>query len=299
MDVMTPHREKLDAALRNPNCQADDRALLVEARRAYDEWMEVMRGLTATGEERVRRMTTALNNYKDILEVDLIARRGSPFMKRQKGQLKLDNSVLEEFLVHLVHPDVVGGLPEDLALTVGPTRAFMSLSFNPVDLAGLAGRRQVTIKTKDQDFVIGKTIHYRFSPDADFPTERTTAGSIPVAVLAAECKVNLDKTMFQEAAGTAARLKQGCPYAQYYVLNEYLDMVPEDPRLTAVDNVYLLRRTKRLPANKRNDYEEVRRHRGDHPIDPAVVLKFVENMRSFLTAVWYDPDAALKRGSFV
>ena len=45
--------------------------------------------------------------------------------------------------------------------------------------------------------------------------------------------------------------------------------------------------------------EEVRRHRGDHPIDAAVVLRFVENIKNFLNAVWYDPDAALERGSFV
>ena len=105
--------------------------------------------------------------------------------------------------------------------------------------------------------------------------------------------------MFQEAAGTAARLKQGCPYAQYYVLNEYLDMVPEDTRLTAVDNVYLLRHAKRLPFDKRHILEEVEQHRAAHPIDADVMLRFVNNLENFLNAVWYDPDAALERGSFV
>ena len=297
--IMTPHSEKLEAALRNPKCSDDDRVLLAEARREYERWIAAMRSLTTVGDERVRQMIELLNNYKDTLEIDLIARQGSPFIKRQKGQLKLDNSVLEEFLVHLVHPAVIDGLPENLELTVGPTRAFMSLSFSPVDLPGLGGRPKLVIKTKDQDFVIGKNIHYKFSPHDDFPPETTAVGSIPLAVLAAECKVNLDKTMFQEAAGTAARLKQGCPYAQYYVLNEYLDMVPEDSRLTAIDNVYLLRHAKRLPFDKRNIYEEILRHRAAHPIDANVMLKFVKNLESFLNAVWYDPGAALERGSFV
>ena len=296
---MPPHGEKLDAALRNPKCSDRDRALLAEARQQYDRWIAAMQSLTTAGDERVRQMTTLLNDYKDTLEIELIARQGSPFIKRQKGQLKLDNSVLEEFLVHLVHPAIIEGLPENLELTVGPTRAFMSLSFRPVDLAGLAGRPRLVMKTKDQDFVIGKNIHYKFSPHVDFPAETTAAGSIPLAVLAAECKVNLDKTMFQEAAGTAARLKQGCPYAQYYVLNEYLDMVPEDSRLTAVDNVYLLRHARRLPFSRRNVYEEVRHHRAAHPIDANVILRFVEKLAGFLNAVWYDPDAALDRGSFV
>ena len=175
----TPHREKLAAALRNPKCGNDDRALLTEARRQYERWLDALQSLTTSGQERVRQMTDLLNNYKDLLEIDLIARQGSPFIKRQKGQLKLDNSVLEEFLVHLVHPAVIEGLPENLELTVGPTRAFMSLSFTPVDLPGLGGRPQVVIKKKDQDFIIGKDIHYKLSPDADFPLETTAAGSFP------------------------------------------------------------------------------------------------------------------------
>ena len=69
--------------------------------------------------------------------------------------------------------------------------------------------------------------------------------------------------------------------------------------LTAVDNVYLLRHAKRLPFGKRNDYDEVRRQREAHPIDPEVILRFVENIEAFVNAVWYDANAALKRGSFV
>ena len=86
--------------------------------------------LASEGAERVREITAHLNAYKDQLEVELIAQNGSAFIKRQKGQLKLDNSVLEEFLIHLIHPAIIPGLPRDLELSVGPTRAFMSLSFH-------------------------------------------------------------------------------------------------------------------------------------------------------------------------
>lgn len=294
-----PHKEKIDAALRNPKCGDNDRDLLGRAVDYYTEWRMKTDAIKVTGVEKVREMTNLLNEYKDQLEVELIAKDGSPFIKRQKGQLKLDNSVLEEFLVMLVTPSVISGLPNDLSLTIGPTRAFMSLSFNPSNLKALEGKPEVVIKVKDQDFIIGKEIHYKFSPDPEFPNSTTASGVVPLAVLAAECKVNLDKTMFQEAAGTAARLKQGCPHAQYYVLNEYLDMSPEDCRLTAVDNVYLLRHAKRLPFGKRNDYDEVRRQRDAHPIDAEIVLRFVENIEEFVNAIWYDPNAAIVRGSFV
>jgi len=294
-----PHKEKIDAALRNPKCGDNDRDLLRRAIDYYTEWRKKTDAIKVTGVEKVREMTNLLNEYKDQLEVELIAKDGSPFIKRQKGQLKLDNSVLEEFLVLLVCPTVISGLPNDLSLSIGPTRAFMSLSFNPSNLKALGGKPEVVIKVKDQDFIIGKEIHYKFSPDPKFPNATTASGVVPLAVLAAECKVNLDKTMFQEAAGTAARLKQGCPHAQYYVLNEYLDMSPEDCRLTAVDNVYLLRHAKRLPFGKRNDYDEVRRQRDAHPIDAEIVVRFVENIEEFVNAIWYDPNAAIVRGSFV
>ncbi len=297
--IKTPHKEKLEAARRNPKCGKEDRALLSEAKVHYDIWIKSLIEIKSKGAEKVKEMTQLLNDYKDKLEVELIAKHGSPFIKRQKGQLKLDNSVLEEFLIHLIDPTIIPGLPDDLKLTIGPTRAFMSLSFNPANLSALGEKPSVVVKMKDQDFIIGKEIHYQFSPDAHFPDTTTTSGIIPLAVLAAECKVNLDKTMFQEASGTAARLKQGCPHAQYYVLNEYLDMSPEDCRLTAVDNVYLLRHAKRLPFGKRNDYDEVRRQRDTHPIDADVLLRFVEKIETFMNAVWYDPDAAIERGSFV
>jgi len=243
-------------------------------------------------------MTRLLNDYKDFLEVDVIARRGSAFIKRQKGQLKLDNSVLEEFLIEIVHPNVLTGLP-DFPLTIGPNTAFLSLSFAPAGIRALNDTPEVALKVKDQDFIIGKEIHYRFSPDPSFAADKTATGSLSLAVLAAECKVNLDKTMFQEAAGTAGRLKQDCPYSQYYILNEYLDMEAEDCRLTAIDNVFLLRHVKRLPFEKRSVLDEVRKQHEKFPVDSEVVWAFTQKIQAFINAAWYDPAAALQRGSFV
>lgn len=293
-----PHLDKLEAACRNAKCEDSDVRLLEEARERYRTWKASLHALTTTGKPRVIEMTRLLNEYKDFLEVDVIARRASPFIKRQKGQLKLDNSVLEEFLIEIVHPNVLTGLP-DFPLTIGPNTAFMSLSFAPAGIRALNGTPEVVLKVKDQDFIIGKEIHYRFSPDPAFATDKTATGSLALAVLAAESKVNLDKTMFQEAAGTAARLKQGCPYSQYYILNEYLDMEPEDCRLTAIDNVFLLRHARRLPFDKRGSFEQVRDQHAAFPIDSEVVWAFIQKIQAFINAAWYDSAAALRRGSFV
>lgn len=294
----TPHREKLSAAIVNPKCDKNDVALLKDALAAYEDWVLKLSQLTTTGKSRIIEMTRLLNSYKDFLEVDLIAKNGSAFIKRQKGQLKLDNSVIEEFLVYLATNKVLSGLP-DFPLDIGPQTAFMSLAFAPTSLSALGGKPAVTLKEKDTDFALGKTIHYQFSIEPTFPTKQTSQGKLVLAVLAAECKINLDKTMFQEAAGTAARFKQGCPMSRYYLLVEYLDMEPEDCRLTALDNVFLLRHAKRLPFEKRSVYAEVKRQHDETPIDAEIMWRFVQELQMFIDAVWYDPCKALQRGSFI
>ncbi len=297
MRLPTPHRDKLVAAIKN-NKISTDIQVLNEAVVQYEQWISALDALTTTGKVRVLQMVQLLNQYKNYLELEVIMRRGSPVLKRQRGQLKLDSSVMEEFLVHLVRPEIIIGL-EGIDITTGPQNAFMSLSFRPSSVTALMSKPEVVVKTKDQDFVFGARIHYKFSSEPNFERAVTTEGAFILAVLAAECKVNLDKTMFQEAAGTAAHLKQGCPIAQYFILAEYLDIKPEDPRLTAIDNVFLLRHAERLPANKRDSIEEVGRQHGEHPIDGEVVWRFVEQIQRFVEAVWYEPKDALKRGSFV
>jgi hypothetical protein len=293
----TPHKEKLLAAINNPKSNGDV-DILKEALAAYETWISKTNALTSLGETRIVEMTSLLNEYKDYLEVDLIATKGSDFLKRQKGQLKLDNSVMEEFLIHLVSPKILNNLPA-FDLETGPQTAFMSLAFRPSSINTLNQKPEVILKVKDQDFTIGKAIYYKFSSDAEFTTPKTVDGKFYLAVLAAECKINYDKTMFQECAGTASRLKQGCPIAKYYALVEYLDMQPEDTRLTEIDNVFLLRKAKRLPFEKRSVLAEVKAQHRDFPISAEVIGKFTHEIQKFVDATWYNPDEALQRGSFV
>jgi hypothetical protein len=294
----TPHKDKLLAALENPKCGPEDRKLLRQALERYKQWVKSVSQVKSRGKERVVELTRLLNQYRDFLEVELLAKSESAFLIRQKGQLKLDSSVIEEFLIQLVDRRILEGLP-DFELEIGPQTAFMSLAFIPANLSVLGGKPPVEVKEKDADFALGKTIYFKFSPDPNFDTEKTSQGKLMLAVLAAECKVNLDKTMFQEAAGTAARLKQGCPISRYYLIVEYLDMEPEDCRLTAIDNVFLIRHARRLPSEKRNKYEEVKRQHELHPIDPEVIWRFCQEMQNFVKAVWYEPTKVLERGSFI
>lgn len=134
----TPHLGKLNAAIRNPKCRKDV-TLLQQALRLYEKWVSDLNALTSSGRERVREMVALLNEYKDTFEIEMVMKRGTPFLRRQKGQLKLDNSIIEEFLVHLVRPEVLKGLGETKFL-VGPQKAFMSLCFRPTSFSELDGK---------------------------------------------------------------------------------------------------------------------------------------------------------------
>lgn len=296
--LKTPHKDKLLSALTNPKCDDADKALLNKALTQYAVWIEQVKKIKSRGRACVDEMTKLLNTYKDYVEVELIAKDGSPFIKRQKGQLKLDNSIIEEFLVHLIDKRIFSDLPS-FELEVGPQTAFMSLAFAPPSLDALNEKPAIILKEKDTDFALGKTIYFKFSVDPVFSTAKTSTGKLLLSVLAAETKINLDKTMFQEAAGTAARLKQGCPMSRYYLLVEYLDMQPEDCRLTAIDNVFLLRNAKRLPFEKRSAYEEIKKQHQNNPINSEVVWAFVQEIERFISAVWYDSKKVLERGSFI
>ncbi|OQX03163.1 MAG: hypothetical protein BWK80_56235, partial [Desulfobacteraceae bacterium IS3] len=78
-----------------------------------------------------------------------------------------------------------------------------------------------------------------------------------------------------------------------------LDLEPEDCRLTAIDNVFLLRHAKRLSFEKRSSYEAVRKQHEEKPIDAEVIWMFVERIQRFIESVWYNSSAALTRGAFI
>ena len=54
------HKEKILSAIENPKAK-DDIDILKEALSAYESWNKAMLGLTSTGQERIREMTSLLN----------------------------------------------------------------------------------------------------------------------------------------------------------------------------------------------------------------------------------------------
>ena len=126
MALPTPHLEKLTSTLANEKLPTVDKPRVEAAVARYKKWITDLNAVGGTPQERIQALVTLLNDYRRYIDLYLVFDSPQDFLYRQKGQLKLDNSVIEEFLPHLVRPAV---LPEidGHEVVVGPTTCFSSI----------------------------------------------------------------------------------------------------------------------------------------------------------------------------
>lgn len=288
MDLPTPHGDKLRALLQNSKLPAADHPRVKAAIDRYSKWLQQLRAVEGSYEDIVGSMVSLLDEYKRYLEVDLIFDSSNDFLYRQKGQLKLDSSVIEEFLPLLV----VKALSDQLQgyeLTFGPTTCFSSVRFESSITTSKPGGG-IQLREKDHDFAIARKLFIQTSHQRNF--EQGVVLETNIAYVAAECKTNLDKTMFQEAAATALDVKTAVPGAKYYLLCEWLDMTPISTATTAIDEVIILRKARRLPSDIRGQFNTVRGRQQNrdmfiaylqqHPLRADTFKRFLEHIRRLI-----------------
>lgn len=254
----TPHLAKLQASLENPRLPDVDRERVEEALTKYREWIQELQSIPRGQPDTVERLVESTNRYKRFIELDLIFDSPDNFLYRQKGQLKLDNTILEEFLPQLVYRSLEG-IDQNFELGLGST--FAGLSFlSSIGNLGHGGRP--ALRTKDQDFVLGKRLYLKTAYDSQFTHHELIESRL--GYVCAECKTNLDKTMFQEAVATSRDLKIAVPGSLYFLICEFLDMRPVSINSTQIDDVLIVRKSRRMSANMRQQYrtpESRREHR--------------------------------------
>jgi len=306
-DMSLAHLSKLESLLENPKLPKSDLPKLKETVERYEDWVNSLDALNSSGDELVEDMVQLTNAYKFFVEFDLIYSAEDDFLYRQKGQLKLDNSILEEFLPRLANEQIIPGLKDYPNLLLGPQKCLSGLTLGPVwDPLSDGG---IVIRGKDQDFAVSRPVHIHISEGdkrSSLSIFETTAN---VGYFVAELKTNLDKTMFQEASATASDLKRTVPDAIYLLVCEWLDMPPVDTRLTSLDEAVVLRKAKRLPANRRAEFSShngrasnstwFRDHLTQHPIEFSSIMRIVHHLRrAFPETYITSEDDVLSRGYF-
>ena len=302
------HGEKIVAAIdgeKTPECDKDRlRSALVK----YDEWVMSLNHYQAeTLSDFVVGMVSLLNEYKLYIDVDLIFDSHEDFLYRQKGQLKLDNTVIEEFMPIFVRRCMekkFGSCKLDVGSQVS---TYSSVYFaSSLSSPGIGG--EINIKTKDQDFSMSRTLYLKSSYSEDFEPDKTAMLTTHIGYVMAELKTNLDKTMFQEAAATAHDVKQAVTGAKYYLLCDFLDMTPISTSTTDIDEILIVRKAKRISSNLRKTYStyagrtEARdayvAFLREHPYSADVLMRFVDHIISQIQEEDIVEDSVLDAGYF-
>ncbi len=298
----TPHLDKLKALLENRRLPAVDKPRVEAALQRYREWIADLEAVKGGQRGAVQRLVDATNRYKLSVELDLIFDSLGEFLYRQKGQLKLDNTILEEFLPQLFYR---GLNLADGAFELGPRKTFAGLSFSSsIASPGIGGRP--SLRTKDQDFVLGKRLYMMTSFHKDFHEAERMESHL--GYVCAECKTNLDKTMFQEAVATSRDLKMAVPSSLYFLVCEFLDMTPVSITPTHIDDVLIVRKAKRMSSNVRQEYrsaKERKAHREEYVVflESAkyyadVFQRMIDKIQGLIDVADPEMDAVLKKGYF-
>jgi hypothetical protein len=303
----TPHLEKLIALLDNDKLPPTDKPRVTHAIKVYHRWIKYIEKILATNypeEKTLELMVKSLIGYKFYIDVSLIFNSPNDFLYRQKGQLKIDNSIIEEFLPRLINSSLVPDIKQ-LDVEVGPINSFSAVYFeSSLDIPAVGGG--LKIRTKNQDFAISKRLYLKASHFPNFDKEVKTETNL--AYVVAECKTNLDKTMFQEGCATAHDIKSAIPGAKYFLLCEWLDMTPVSTAPTDIDQVILLRKAKRINSNIRKGFSTFHGRQSqskfyinylrENPFRVEMFERFISNIRSLLKNESLKEDDVLELGYF-
>lgn len=288
--VRGTHGEKIVAALGSDKLPSADRKRLEAALQAYDQWIKELNSIDGKNiEELITNMVDLLNKYKLYIDVDIIFDSSEDFLYRQKGQLKLDNTVVEEFLPILVKRCIEKRFGSCNVLISSQIPTFSSVYFaSSLSSPEIGGG--ISIKTKDQDFSMSRTLYLQSSYSPEFTPENTKTLKTYLGYVLAEIKTNLDKTMFQEASATAHDVKQAVTGAKYYLICDYLDMTPISTTTTDIDEILIIRKAKRISSNIRKKYstyagrqesrEKYIEYLVNHPYSSDVFIRFIGHIIS-------------------
>jgi hypothetical protein len=304
MNKPEPHGSKLKALLVNKKLTASDKPRVQKAIENYELLKKNLINLVSL-DTLLKDKVNLINNYKKHIDFELIFNSPNDFLYRQNGQLKLSNSILEEFIPYFIDERLIPGLTHILDLSYGSKSSFSGLSFGgsiqPLDKGG------VFLKVKDQDFALAKK--HKITIEEVANSANKFSKNFDVAYFAAEIKTNLDKTMFQEASQTANELKTAVTGSKYLLLCEYLDMTPINTRLTAIDEVIILRQAKRLSSSTRENFSTVTGRKAyaaqyeqfldNNPLSINSFKRLISHLNdAFPESLEIDQTAVLTRGYF-
>lgn len=162
----TPHGDKLKALKQNSKLDKAEVKNIESAIEKYEQWRKDLISVDHKSTSLISDMIKKLNSYKNFIDLELIFDSKFDFLYRQKGQLKLDNTVIEEFLPIFVSKSLNDHF-EKLDLEIGPTKCFSGMRFES-DLLSVLPNAGMILREKDQDFAISRKLYLKASHKKGF-----------------------------------------------------------------------------------------------------------------------------------
>lgn len=242
-----------------------------DIRDKYLEYINRQLALTGCSAEMVEQRVELLNDYYNFLFEN-------SYDNIFSSQGKLRPTILEEFM-YLVVKDMVVDIQTRIGdfrnvLKLGSVKSYTNLYFKSQDIRSFVNDIQTGVNVKDQDFAI-----YR---EMNLSVNNTDKGNVNIPIIAVEVKTYLDKTMLEGAIATAEKIKSGNPYSKFYIVTENYDVdLNVDPAYSRIDQIYVLRKSKRKVFPRRDIYADV-------------VQLIVRDMDNYLNRTWGDTGAKLR-----
>ncbi len=235
----------------------------------YHEYLHGNLQLTGYSPEIITQRVAYLNEYYNFYHEN-----GYDNLFSSQGKFR--STILEEFM-YLLFKDYVTDLKNKYGDTndvigSGAAKAYTNLYFTSGNFRDFVKKPTIGINVKDQDFAI-----YR-----DFSISiNQIEKKVKIPIVAIENKTYIDKTMLEGIIATAEKIKTGNPYALYISVTENYDVdLSVDPAYSRIDQIFVLRKTKRKEQWTN--------------IDPGVVIKVFQTVQNHIERPWADIETKMR-----
>ena len=238
--------------------------------REYIEYLDGNMQTIGWSDAIIRKRVELLNEYYNFIH-------NNQYDNLYSSQGKFRPTILEEFLF-LLFKDFVGMYQKkhqaDEQLASGSVKAYSNLYFKAKSFGEFIKNPKMAVNDKDQDFAIYRKIQLSVN-------DRHTV-NLQVPAIAIEAKTFIDKTMLDGIIAAAEKVKSGNPYSMFVAVTETYDVaLGVDPVYSRIDQIYVLRKTKR-----KAEWEN---------IDTNVVLRMFHEIKDHLERPWSDVETRLEK----
>lgn len=267
-NILTKYNQLGNVKILN-NTQTKQHTALTAIIPEYYTYIQTNAELVGYTDDIIDKRVFALNKYLDFFY-------DNKFDNIFTSQGKFRPTILEEFM-YILFKDLIASIKIELQdvdkLFAGPSKAYTNLYFSAKNLKCFIDSPDIGINQKNQDFAIYRPF--------TISVENQPSVSTFLPVVAIENKTYIDKTMLEGSIATAEKIKAGNPYSLFIMVAEYYDVsLSVDPAYSRIDQIYILRKCKRLVLRS--------------PIYSDVVKILFNDVKAHLYRNWSDLEGKLK-----